>query len=132
MVIYEVLTEQVPYHEFIAEAQIMNAIMKGRRPDMSRLLEGTPAPLNKIMLECMNADVRDRPRMSLLVPRLEDIRASLDGSTKGAVIAAKALSTKCPGGGDVEERLAILEEATDTLQVALEQFHGKFAHAPCT
>jgi len=74
MVLWEMWEREAPFKEFSSRFDMMDAIRKGMRPELS---ENCPAGYKKLYLDCVAHDPQDRPNFATIVKILKEELQSL-------------------------------------------------------
>ncbi|KAG6841133.1 hypothetical protein C0991_001523 [Blastosporella zonata] len=97
---YEILTDNVPFHELSNEYTVVFQIMKGGTPSKPHdtsdawLRNGLTAELWDLMLKCWKRDPEERPTMAAVVSQLEGLKPH-DGRPPPQWPAADPVSLGC-------------------------------------
>lgn len=78
IVLYELLTEQLPYSHINNKDQILFMVGRGLlRPELSRVRSDCPQALKRCVEDCIKFDSAERPLFRLLLNMLENILRTL-------------------------------------------------------
>lgn len=78
IVMYELLTESLPYSHINNKDQILFMVGRGLlRPDMSRVRSDSPQALKRLAEDCIKFDRNDRPLFRPLLNMLENMLRTL-------------------------------------------------------
>lgn len=78
IVLYELLTESLPYSHINNKDQILFMVGRGLlRPDLTRVRSDCPQALKRCVEDCIKYDYRERPLFRLLLNMLENILRTL-------------------------------------------------------
>lgn len=78
IVLYEILTEQLPYSHINNKDQILYLVGRGLlRPDLSKFRSDCPQALKRCVEDCIKFDRCERPLFRLLLNMLENILRTL-------------------------------------------------------
>ncbi|XP_078000343.1 ankyrin repeat and protein kinase domain-containing protein 1-like isoform X1 [Glandiceps talaboti] len=78
VVMWEVLTREEPFKAAQNTAHVGIAILTGKRPNLNDVPHDAPEELKTLMTKCWNQDPKNRPYFSTILPKLKEIRQSLD------------------------------------------------------
>ena len=110
MLIYEVVTRELPYDGAGPQQIIKKVYIEHELPDMSKVEEGCPTDLNAIMHECLVPAPTERPGFADLVPRIREGAIGCGvGCGYGSTEVMSSLGTVTVGSS-VQERLRIWKE----------------------